>query len=267
VTGLCAGPLVVESCSVAAMGQAGPPRFLLLACTRRKRGSTAPIPAIDLYDGPAFRLLRRYLRAEPDGANELEVRILSAQHGLLVADDRIVQYDQRLTSERAAQLVPATREALTRLLAGGRFTEVYVDVGRAYAPLLPERRTLQALSPSVTFGEGSVGRRLAQLHDWLFGAPPPPPAAGSSAARASTVTLRGVPLPFSHDEVLGMGRQALVDHCGDPCAFHAWFVRLDGIRVSPKWLVSQISGLAPAAFRTGDARRVLARLGVPVERV
>jgi hypothetical protein len=259
------GPFAAESRSAAAAAQAGPRRFLLLACSQRKRSSAAPIAAIDLYDGPAFRLLRRYLRAEPDAAADLEVGILSAQHGLLAARDRVVQYDQRLTSARAGQLIPVTRAALTRLLSVGCFAAVHVDLGRAYAPLVPERQTLQALSPSVTFGEGSVGRRLAQLHDWLFGAPPAP--TGSSTAPPSTITLRGVPLPFSREEVLGMGRRALADRRGDPYAFHAWFVQLDGVRVAPKWLVSQISGLSPGAFRSGDARRVLTLLGVPVERV
>jgi hypothetical protein len=81
------------------------------------------------------------------------------------------------------------------------------------------------------------------------------------------ITLRGVPLEFSREEVLALARRALAEGRGHPNTYQAWCVEIDGIRVAPKWLVGQISGLAPATFRSGDARRVLAQLGIAVERV
>jgi hypothetical protein len=37
-------------------------RMLILACSRRKRPDEGLLPAIERYDGPAFRVLRRFLR-------------------------------------------------------------------------------------------------------------------------------------------------------------------------------------------------------------
>jgi hypothetical protein len=39
--------------------------MLILACSRRKRPDEGLLPAIERYDGPAFRVLRRFLREMP----------------------------------------------------------------------------------------------------------------------------------------------------------------------------------------------------------
>jgi hypothetical protein len=40
-------------------------RMLILACSRRKRPDEGLLPAIERYDGPAFRMVRRFLREMP----------------------------------------------------------------------------------------------------------------------------------------------------------------------------------------------------------
>ena len=56
-------------------------RLLIMACSARKRATEDLLPAIDRYDGPAFRVLRKYLsHAERPG---LTVMILSAKYCLL----------------------------------------------------------------------------------------------------------------------------------------------------------------------------------------
>jgi hypothetical protein len=39
--------------------------MLILACSRRKRPDEGLLPAIERYDGPAFRVLRHFLREMP----------------------------------------------------------------------------------------------------------------------------------------------------------------------------------------------------------
>jgi hypothetical protein len=46
-----------------------------------------------------------------------------------------------------------------------------------------------------------------------------------------------------------------------------WAAQLDDTLVSPKWLVSELTGIPVAAFHTDDARRYLAAIGVRVLRV
>jgi len=56
-------------------------RLLILACSQRKRPGASSLPAIERYDGPAFRVLRRYCRLNQD--NGLFVYVLSAEFGLI----------------------------------------------------------------------------------------------------------------------------------------------------------------------------------------
>ena len=44
---------------------ARPDRMLILACSRRKRPDEGLLPAIERYDGPALRVVRRFLREMP----------------------------------------------------------------------------------------------------------------------------------------------------------------------------------------------------------
>ena len=60
-------------------------RLLILSCSKAKRADCGLLPAIDRYDGPFFRVLRRYLRQQP--ADPPVVHILSAEFGLIPADD------------------------------------------------------------------------------------------------------------------------------------------------------------------------------------
>jgi hypothetical protein len=61
--------------------------------------------------------------------------------------------------------------------------------------------------------------------------------------------------------------RALAKGEGNPGSYQSWYVPVDGHKVAPKWLVSQLTGLPASAFVTDEARRVLAQLGVKVIRV
>src|SRR3954451_6313263 len=77
-------------------------RFLVLSCTRRKRTDGGLLRAVDRYDGPTFRVLRRYLAAEP--SSPPVIFILSSEHGLIDSEHQIAYYDRAMTLERADQL-------------------------------------------------------------------------------------------------------------------------------------------------------------------
>src|SRR5205085_11683483 len=69
--------------------------LLILGCSERKRRAKGKFPAIDLYDGVNFRVLRAFLNARgwPPG---LCIKILSAKYGLIDATALIEPYAQRL---------------------------------------------------------------------------------------------------------------------------------------------------------------------------
>jgi cytoplasmic iron level regulating protein YaaA (DUF328/UPF0246 family) len=141
------------------------PRLLLMSCSRRKRDDEASLPAIERYDGPAFRVLRRYLREYRD--SRLRVVILSAEFGFLNSDDPIPNYDRGLTRERAAELRQTVRPTLKRILNSVRAREIGVCLGRDYLAIASDEIHATGVTVRVTTLNGGLGKRLTALHSWL----------------------------------------------------------------------------------------------------
>lgn len=138
-------------------------RLLILACSARKQPT--PAPALLLYDGPLYRILRGAWR---DGAAEVAVWILSAEHGLIPAGRELTPYDRRMTTGRARVLAPQVRQVLDDVAGQGPYAECYVELGRDYLPALPGEEELRAiLGCPVQYGQGSIGRRGGALKAWL----------------------------------------------------------------------------------------------------
>ncbi len=241
----------------------GPAALLLIGCSRRKRETPGLLPAIERYDGPVFRLLRRFQRRQPHGPRVL---ILSAAFGLIPAEQPIPWYDARMTRARATALQPEVAGALRARIGDSPPEEVVVCMGRTYRAALPDDATLPPRLP-VREARGTVGAQLATLHDWLYGYAPPTPACQPAKNGDRGIRLRGIEIAQSADEALHIARDALAAGHGEPDAWQAWYVAVDERRVAPKWLVSQLTDLPVSAFSTDEARRVLAHLGIAVWRV
>lgn len=140
-------------------------RLLILACSQRKVPAKGYLRAIDRYDGPAFRVLRKYLRETADGS--LAVLVLSAKYGLIEAERAIPWYDQRLSDASAARLRAQVLEVAKHVLRSHHWRAVGLCAGREYrsvldrlAELIPEGTRLHLLA-------GGQGKRLTALRDWL----------------------------------------------------------------------------------------------------
>jgi len=140
--------------------------LLLLGCSDRKRAVKGKAPAIEMYDGVNFRVLRAFLHEHgwPPG---LCVKILSAKYGLIDATDLIETYDQRLDKATAGQM---SRKVLNSLARFGRPASVFVNLGKDYLPaiegidrLFQKERIIRA--------EGGIGLKMAQMKRWLLGLP------------------------------------------------------------------------------------------------
>lgn len=221
------------------------------------------LPAIDRYDGPAYRVLRRSFRTT--AAPRPDTYIISAEFGLLPLNREIPAYDRLMTPTRARQLRSTAVNELSRLAVEGTYDELFICMGRTY--LLAIDRLNEILPPSLTVHvtTGSLGRQLGELYEWLNGSPPPHPP-GPTTPRSS-LRIRGVEVTATASEALAIARRALHEGAIGVDAYHSWYVRVDDRRVAPKWLVSQLTGLSVSAFSTGDARRLLSQLGVDVWRM
>jgi len=144
--------------------QSNLPRLLLLSCSRRKSHTFSKIPALDRYDGPAFQVLRRYLRENVDP--QLQIWILSAKHGLISGGKQIADYDRKMDSDRAVELRGSSVVKLKNVLREREYMEVFVCTSRIYLNALPG---IQDLHPKVSLAAPGQGKKLASLRWWLWG--------------------------------------------------------------------------------------------------
>jgi hypothetical protein len=126
--------------------------MLVLACSRRKRPDEGFLPAIERYEGPAFRVLRRFLRERPAGAPD--VLILSAEHGLIAYDLPIATYDREMTPARARDLRPLILAELGRIVDVQAPRETLIFAGRHYLTALGanDASSIPVLSAKVCSG-------------------------------------------------------------------------------------------------------------------
>ena len=141
-------------------------RLLILSCSQRKAPWEDDLPAIERYDGPAFRVLRRYLRTHSD--DSLAVLILSAKFGLIEAERKIPWYDERLSPASAVGLRRQVGETAARMLQSRSWRAVGICAGREYRSALVEAAELVPPGVQVHFLGGGLGKRLAALRDWLW---------------------------------------------------------------------------------------------------
>lgn len=236
-------------------------KLLIVACSKSKRADANSLPAIHRYDGPVFRLLRRFLQEQPD--ETLDIYILSAKFGLISSDDLIPNYDERITKTKAHQLQPEVIAEFTAILNAAQYEKLCICVGRDYFLALDQYDILIPSRLAVRIATGSIGKKLAILHDWLYGKP-------STLSTKEVITpkgkasLKGVEVVMTPAEVLDVARQALAKGKGNPASYQSWYVLVDDQRVSPKWLVSQLTGLPVSAFHSIAARRMLIQLGIKI---
>jgi len=142
---------------------AGAKRLIVLGCSAVKRKSECTLPAISLYDGPTFRVLRTFLR-EFHWPSTLSIAVLSAKYGMIGGLSPIATYDQRMTPERAAELGSSVTSTLREW--GGSHTRIDLLLGQDYllgiSPAL-----FRTTRPSVQVVDGPIGMKLSRLRCML----------------------------------------------------------------------------------------------------
>lgn len=239
------------------------PYLIIIACSRRKLFDTNLLPAIERYDGPTFRLLRRFLRDQPSAS--LDIYILSAKFGLIPSDYLIPDYDEKMTRDRSRQLQPLVIAKLKNILNAKPYQQLCICLGRDYFLALDKYDMLIKSGLVVRIATGSLGKKLSSLHDWLYGKPPEL-SPSLQAAGPGKASIKGIEVVLTPAQVLDVASQALVEGKGKPGCYQAWYVLVGDRRVSPKWVVSLLTGLPVSAFHSIAARRMLQQLGVEIYR-
>ena len=143
--------------------------LLVLACSARKRRPPANAPALDIYDGVNFRVLRRFLRQHgwPPG---LIIQVLSAKYGLIDATTLIEPYDQRLNTAASRDLNPHVLNSLASLARLRPLSSVFLNLGKDYLPAVHGIHHLFANTP-IHAARGGIGSKMAEMKHWLHNLP------------------------------------------------------------------------------------------------
>ena len=247
-------------------------RCLLMACSKAKSPKSNLLPAIERYDGPHFRVLRRFLYEVPSDRDDLEILILSAKYGLISGDRLVPNYDRIMTAARAEELHPQVLDSLKKQIVENRWTEIFVLMSAAYHEAI---RGFEADLPSKTkviHAEGAPGIKARQLRSWLYGSSINTLTANDVGRITRHLprgyaSIHGRSLSLTPAQVIEKAQQALRNGYGQPDNYRDWFVVVGEKRVGPKWLVGQITGLAVSDFTSSEARRVLINLGIEVHHI
>ena len=147
----------------AATPPTGQKQLIVLGCSAIKRKSDSLLPAISLYDGPTFRVLRSFLR-EFHWPTNLSVAVLSAKYGIIGSLSPISTYDQRMTRERAAELNGEISTVLRTW--SGSHTRIDLLLGQDYLPgIAPD--LFRGESASMRVVDGPIGIKLNRLSRML----------------------------------------------------------------------------------------------------
>ncbi|MCA9045230.1 MAG: hypothetical protein KDA69_12965 [Planctomycetaceae bacterium] len=141
-------------------------QLVVLGCSDRKLEVDGTLPAVSMYDGPMYRVLRNYLR-DHHWPNSLSIAVLSAKYGLIGGISPIEFYNQRMTADRARELSGNVTETL--LNWGLSHDRVDFVLGKDYAATIDEP-VLRESYKSCEVVPGGIGLKQQQFRDLLYSA-------------------------------------------------------------------------------------------------
>lgn len=239
------------------------PRLLILSCSQRKRPTPGLLPARERYDGPLFRVIKKFMRDNPLAVQVPEVYILSSKFGLIPARKPISYYDRRVTSQRIKELQELVLPELKQILLDRQYRELFISMGKDYLEALSGYEPLIPPNLRVTISTGGMGRKQAELRNWLHGEPLLPLDNQTKPFKPGKACLRGIEITLTPKQIMDIARLELTAERTIP-KYHVLYVPVGSQKVPPKWLVSQLTGLPVNAFHTDEARQVLQQLGIEV---
>jgi hypothetical protein len=138
-------------------------RLLLISCSATKREGGLTLPAIERYDGPQYKVLRKALA---EGIEPPCIRILSAAYGLIPPDYDLPVYDAKFTPKSADVMASNLWVRADLVVQLAQAESVFVMMGGLYLTVLnrwaPARRTVPWI-----LATGAPGQRLHMLSQWL----------------------------------------------------------------------------------------------------
>ena len=140
--------------------------LLILGCSNKKIENFSQTPALEVYDGPNYRVLRKFLKENgwPPG---LMIKIISAKYGIIDATTLIEPYEERLDKETAKKIRPKVKQDLKEV---GLPTSIFINLVRDSLPAISCITTLFG-SDKIIYAEGGSGKKRQAMKKWLHNLP------------------------------------------------------------------------------------------------
>jgi hypothetical protein len=141
-------------------------RLLIIPCSKSKRVYKGLAQAINVYDGPVYRMLRKRVR-DFSNENGSDIMIVSSKYGLITPTTLIARYDQKMTIDRAVELKPKANEYLSKLMMEKKYADVLVNLGSEYLAAVEPSLWTVSKETRVRVLQGKIGTRLHETRAWL----------------------------------------------------------------------------------------------------
>ena len=141
-------------------------RLLILNCSGAKRETEKPLPALEVYDGPYYRVLRKYLQ-EYQWPENISISTLSAKHGLIGVITDIRSYTMRMDRKQAEAKADDCGKVL--LEWANDHNSVHIAVGSDYVPAIAP--ALRSAGLDTEHFHGAIGLKQSQVKAFLHSQP------------------------------------------------------------------------------------------------
>jgi len=141
-----------------------PKKLMIISCSERKKNFLNLTPAMDLYDGPMYRMIRNF---EPIYYNGIDVMIISAKYGLISHNHPIRNYDLRLTKNRIPKLREIVKNRLVERLRTTNYNEIMFSMGKDYLRVFDGIKDIVPADCKIRVVNGKIGEKLQETKNWL----------------------------------------------------------------------------------------------------
>ena len=144
-------------------------RLLVLGPSFRRRKDPSPMQAIERFDGLFYRVARKYLKSAKD------VDVLVMRDDLTLTDAKApLQYNppegerwggQSISEDLIEKARKSNAAVLREKLKAGKYSEVFIAMGKRYAEALPDlsQHKLEIIFPT----QGGPGPKAQALKTWI----------------------------------------------------------------------------------------------------
>lgn len=139
-------------------------QLLLISCSKNKRNDQSV--AIEMYDGPYYKIVRKLIR-EGKFPETLDILILSAKYGLVKSNDWLEYYDQIMTQERAKELNSVVLVGLENAFRDVKYSDFYINLGENYMKAIEGYQSIVPKYVTVIVSQGEIGMRMSAMKKWI----------------------------------------------------------------------------------------------------